>query len=160
MKLHVEILFTKIEKEQVSYYRDFFDLSYKSKDPDIYVRKAVEQHAKLLQADPKESIIHSTSWRCDHDNLIVLTYIVYSDKLSLPSKQSKQIALSQLKIATSEDINKPKPIEIAEKNIVSHGLRHISFLIKNDPVFKEKLKPDTKNSFKKIDMILAGKVRN
>jgi len=158
MKLHVEVFFVKLEDENAVYFRDFLDLSYKSQDPDVYVKQKVEEHAQALKAGHDDCIIHSTSWRCDHSNLVVLTYIVYSDSFIFPKGKAKKIAIENLKIATSEDINKPKPVEIAEKNIVSHGLRHVSFLIKHDEVFKKRVIFGTKETFKKIDRVLAEKV--
>lgn len=152
------MFFVKLEDENAVYFRDFLDLSYKSQDPDLYVKQKVEEHAEALRAGHDDSIIHSTSWRCDHSNLVVLTYIVYSDNFIFPKGKAKKIAIESLKIATSEDINKPKPIAIAEKNIVSHGLRHVSFLMRNDEVFKRRVLAKTKEAFRKIDRILAGKV--
>lgn len=157
MKLHVEMFFTKLKDDRVLYKRDHLDLSYKSKDPDVYVAQAVKSYARKLNAEGDRSIIHSTSWRCEHSNLIVITYIVYSDQLRL--KNASEIAIGELKIASSEDINKPKPKEIAERNVVSHGLRHISHLIKTDPVFNNKVSVDTKKIFEKIDAVLAGKIK-
>lgn len=158
MKLHAEVFFTKIENSEVIYFRDHLDLSYKSKDPDLYVIKVVENYAHKLKAEPGELIIHSTSWRCDSVNLIVLTYIVYSDYLDFSTKKAKKIEVEDLRIATSEDVNKPKPVEISELHIVSHGLRHVSYLVKNDPLFKKRLKAETIGVFKEIDAVLAGKI--
>lgn len=158
MKIHAEVFFVKLEKEKVYFFKKLIDVSEEVNNPDIFVRKLVEDLSTELEAEKNKVIIHSTSWRCSHCGQIALTYMVYSDFFRFPNSTS-EVLLKDLKIKSSGKKNQPTPHNITDKDIVSHALRHVSFLVKNDPdQYKGALQNEDISKFKMVDDALAGAI--
>lgn len=158
MKVQLEVFFAKIERDDIYYLRKEMDLSDKSENPDLYVDELVEKISEELKVDKERCIIHSTSWRCAHCDLISLTYIVYSDFLDFGSSLPKVIPIGELSLAQGS-MTKPHPTHLKEENIVSHSLRHTAMLIQKNPeVYIKALKKESLEKFNKIAIALAGKI--
>lgn len=158
MKVQLEVFFTKFVDGDVVYLRKNLDISKHSDNPDLYVDEIVESLAEKLNIDKEKCLIHSTSWRCAHCDLISLTYIIYSDSLKLPAGKTKSIPISNLSLSHGT-ANKARPVHLEEKNIVAHALRHVSLLVKNNPeIYQKGLTPISASQFAKIGIALAGKI--
>jgi hypothetical protein len=79
-------------------------------------------------------LVHSTSWRRDRD-AVILSFVVVIDGSLVGSMASRPIARSEL--ARGEATAAPR--EIATTQVVEHGLRHMAWLAKDDPVVAAKL---------------------
>lgn len=74
-------------------------------------------------------LVHSTSWRRDHQ-AVVLTFIVVIEDRLVGSMESVPIDRSEL--ARSEATAAPS--SIGHQQVVEHGLRHLAWLAQDDPV--------------------------
>jgi len=79
-------------------------------------------------------LVHSTSWRRDRD-AVILSFVVVIDRLLVGEMASVPIARAEL--ARSEATAAPR--EIATSAVVEHGLRHLAWLVKDDPVVAAEL---------------------
>src|SRR5688572_15808541 len=74
-------------------------------------------------------LIHSTSWRRDRD-AVILSFVVVIDPALVGTMES--IPIGRAELARSEAT--AAPAEIATTAVVEHGLRHMAWLAKDDPV--------------------------
>ncbi len=91
-------------------------------------------------------LVHSTSWRRDHDS-VILSFVVVIEAALVGSMASRPIRRTEL--ARGEATAAPHEIEDAQ--VVEHGLRHMAWLAKDDPVVAAELPDDWRT-------ILAGYV--
>jgi hypothetical protein len=112
--------------------------------------------ARILPAGEEAALSHSTSWRYDRGRVIV-TYLVISDQLRLTSAES--ISLSEVNDANTpqKPAGRRKPQDIARRKVLSHGLRHLAFLYRTDPEFREKSVAG-EGFLKKLTAGTAGKI--
>jgi hypothetical protein len=85
-------------------------------------------------------LVHSTSWRRDRD-AVILSFVVVIDGALVGSMASLPIARSEL--ARGEATAAPH--EIATKEVVEHGLRHMAWLAKDDVVVAAELPAGWRN---------------
>jgi hypothetical protein len=81
-------------------------------------------------------LVHSTSWRRDHE-AVILSFVVVIEAALVGSMESRPIGRTEL--ARGEATAAPH--EIADVQVVEHGLRHMAWLAKDDPVVAAEL-PD------------------
>lgn len=74
-------------------------------------------------------LVHSTSWRRDRE-AVILSFVVVIDAELVGSMASLPIARSDL--ARGDATAAPR--EIATTQVVEHGLRHMAWLVQDDPV--------------------------
>lgn len=74
-------------------------------------------------------LVHSTSWRRE-DVGVVLSFIVIIDAAHVGAMESRPIARRDL--ARSQATAAPR--SIATDQVVEHGLRHMAWLVQDDPV--------------------------
>jgi hypothetical protein len=79
-------------------------------------------------------LVHSTSWRTARGG-VILSFVVVMDSLDLPSTPVLRAELARGG-ATSA------PTEISAAPVVEHGLRHLAWLVQDDPVVAEELSPE------------------
>ena len=79
-------------------------------------------------------LVHSTSWRRDRD-AVILSFVVVIDRRLVGEMESVPIARAEL--ARSEATAAPR--EIATSAVVEHGLRHLGWLAKDDPMVAAEL---------------------
>ena len=74
-------------------------------------------------------LVHSTSWRRDRD-AVILSFVVVIDESIARGLDSVPIGRAEL--ARSEATAAPR--DIATEQVVEHALRHLAWLVADDPV--------------------------
>jgi hypothetical protein len=74
-------------------------------------------------------LVHSTSWRRDRD-AVILSFVVVIDESLARGLVSAPIGRTDL--ARSEATAAPR--DIAYQQVVEHGIRHLAWLVADDPV--------------------------
>jgi hypothetical protein len=82
------------------------------------------------------TLVHSTSWRRDRD-AVILTFVVVIDPVLVGTMATSPIGRAAL--ARSEATTAPR--DIAWDQVVEHGLRHLAWLVRDDPVVRTELDP-------------------
>jgi len=81
-------------------------------------------------------LVHSTSWRRDRD-AVILSFVVVIDRGLVGDMAS--LPIDRAELARSEATAAPR--QIATTAVVEHGLRHLAWLAKDDPVVAAELPP-------------------
>lgn len=81
-------------------------------------------------------VVHSTSWRRDRD-AVILSFIVVIDPQLVGDMESAPIARAEL--ARSEATAAPR--EIGHLQVLEHGIRHLAWLSREDPIVRDELSP-------------------
>lgn len=81
-------------------------------------------------------VVHSTSWRRDRD-AVILSFIVVIDPQLVGDMKSAPIARAEL--ARSEATAAPR--EIGHLQVLEHGIRHLAWLSREDPIVRDELSP-------------------
>jgi hypothetical protein len=89
--------------------------------------EVVDRIVRDVVGDPL--LVHSTSWRRDRD-AVILSFVVVIDAGLVGEMQS--VPIGRAALARSEATAAPR--DIATDAVVEHGLRHIAWLAKDDPV--------------------------
>lgn len=160
MKTILEIFYVRVLGKRVRYQRKQTNLNRRGGNPDAMIRSLIQEkrHTEEGKVEEKEFIVHSTSWRYEQPAKVILTYIAYSDELELKGK-FHALSLQKLRTITRKT-KKPASKDQLERNVVSHAMRHIAFLIQSGDQddFKGALTPETVKVFEKLWVSLAGKV--
>ncbi|QYC42589.1 hypothetical protein Nocox_24930 [Nonomuraea coxensis DSM 45129] len=83
-----------------------------------------------VRGDDPGVVLHSTSWRYEPDGRVVLTYAVCPDPAPwLPAEHAPD-----LEIARGAGPATPSPDHVTLANVVAHAVRHLAFLVAEDPV--------------------------
>lgn len=161
MKTILEIFYLRIIGEGVRYQRKQVNLSKKGGDPNHTIQSLIQEKGmdSAGKVEEREFVIHSTSWRYTKPDKIMLTYVAYSDELEFKKGKFHSLPLKKLKTITKKS-RKPQSHAELEKQVVSHAMRHIAFLIKTDNQidYKSALIPETKKVFESLWVSLAGRV--
>jgi hypothetical protein len=89
--------------------------------------EVVDRIVRDVVGDPL--LVHSTSWRRDRD-AVILSFVVVIDGGLVGDMPSVPIARSELARCEAT----AAPTDIATSAVVEHGLRHMAWLAKDDPV--------------------------
>ena len=163
MQTILEIYYLRIVDDRVRYQRKQANLSKKGGDPNVMIQSLIlekrDDAEGSREIEKKEFVVHSTSWRYVKPNKVVLTYVAYSDELEFEKGKFQSLPLKNLKKLTKKS-QRARTRAAQEKQVVSHAMRHIAFLIKTDNQidFKSALTPETMKIFKKLWVSLAGRV--
>ena len=161
MQTILEIFYVQIVGDMVRYQRKQANLSQRGSNPDRVIQSFIrEKHQdEAGKVKQQEFIVHSTSWRYVQPGKVILTYVAYSDELEFQKGKSHGLSLKRLRMITKTS-RPPRSKRALEKQVVSHAMRHIAFLIQTDSQsdFKSALKPETHKVFEKLWVSLAGKV--
>ena len=161
MRTILEIFYVRIMGKSVCYQRRQVNLSRKGSEPDRLIQSLIQEkrRAESGKAEPQEFVVHSTSWRYARPDKVLLTYVAYSDELEFKKGNFHRLPLKNLRKIANKS-RKPRSDTELEKQVVSHGMRHIAFLIQtgDQDDFKSALKPETIEVFEKLWASLAGKV--
>jgi len=154
----LEIFLTKFDHEQVVYHRVEIDITQQTENPDELVLLAVQKYSSQI-IGRQRLISHSTSWRYVEGGKTIITYIVYSDDFEFTPSTCSLIDFSSLKILDSGDAAKPAPNNITVENVISHGIRHLAYLVVHNPsLYAQVINTDSLTNFHTIDKALAGKI--
>ena len=81
-------------------------------------------------------LVHSTSWRRDRD-AVILSFVVVIPSELVGTMAS--VPIDRAELARSEATAAPRHIAVSA--VVEHGLRHLAWLVDDDPVVAETLPP-------------------
>jgi hypothetical protein len=128
------------------------DLSRDGSDPDIVARS-------LMPSDCSPAILHSTSWRWEKNGTLILTYLAFSEDSKCRSAESSRLAWSELLPPQTTDPKKPRPAVIRQQDVLAHGIRHITFLVRysRDQRIASVLSPESLRFFQSMCGQLAGR---
>ncbi|HKY53349.1 MAG TPA: hypothetical protein VJM08_03545 [Anaerolineales bacterium] len=161
MKTILEVFYLRIVGKSVRYQRKHANLSTKGGDPNRMIQSLIQEKRSdsAGNVEEKEFVVHSTSWRYTKPDKIMLTYAAYSDELEFDKGKFHTLPLKKLKTITKKS-RKPRSRVALERQVVSHAMRHIAFLIKTEDQsdYKSALTPETKKVFESLWVALAGRV--
>jgi predicted small integral membrane protein len=83
---------------------------------------------------PDVSLFHSTSWRWDHE-AVVLTFLAVLPAQAIGSMEA--VVVPRVGLARSEATRAPSVIE--STHVLEHALRHLAWLAKEDDVVRREL---------------------
>lgn len=162
MKLLLEVYLVSYVKEGFHYVRKELNLVQDQRDPDQIANEYLKYlfNDSRLITDKEKYILHSTSWRYEIPNRVLLTYVVYADSFIFKGMNPRLIRTKDLHIARSSNAKVPRPIRITSDEVVSHGIRHIGYLLRNDArkVFKGIVEKKAKDILLNLSDELAGKI--
>jgi hypothetical protein len=81
-----------------------------------------------LRLDDRAALCHSTSWRVEEDHRVVLTYAALPD----PDDHAARPFAPSLIVAASDPVS-PQPEMLRRENVLTHALRHLAMLSREDP---------------------------
>ena len=82
-------------------------------------------------------IVHSTSWRHE-DGRVILTYVaVIAPPAELPPDSLVKVPIGRTELARGEAMSAPKSIGV--EAVIEHALRHLAWLVKDDPAVMQSL---------------------
>jgi len=87
-----------------------------------------DQEALDLAGQVPGAVSHSTSWH-DDDGVLVLTYAVVA-----PVSAARAALLVEPSVVCSSDPRRPSPPVLHVHHVVAHAVRHLSDLLRRDPV--------------------------
>ena len=160
MQTLLEIFYMRIINAQVSYRRKQVSLSEKGDDPNHIIHSLIQHKYHTSAGEIEEEfIIHSTSWRYSPPDQVILTYVAYSDELEFDQEDVRNLALEELR-TVSISTQRPSCPDELEKQVVSHAVRHIAFLVKTDHqrTLKNVLSANTLEICDNLWVALAGRV--
>jgi hypothetical protein len=158
MQHSLEIFLTKIVDTDILYKQVKIDITTKTENPDDLVLLAVQKYNEEI-IEKNRIISHSTSWRYVEGGETIITYVVYSDDFDFTANESSTLSIEDIKIIDSGDVARPAPKVIPLENVISHGIRHLAYLVTNNPsIYQSVLTQNTLLRFKEIDTALAGKI--
>ena len=79
-------------------------------------------------------LVHSTSWRRDRE-AVILSFVVVIDRELVDGMASLPIERAELARSAAT----AAPRDIATSAVVEHGLRHLAWLVQDDPVVRAEL---------------------
>jgi hypothetical protein len=140
------------ESDTVAYGRRQVEMRGDSADPDSIARG-------LMTPTCSVALLHSTSWRWEKNGTLVLTYLAFSEDPGCRSAEPSRLAWSEILPPQSTDPQKPRPAEIREQDVLAHGIRHITFLVRYsaDRRVAEALSPRSLRFFQSMCGQLAGR---
>jgi hypothetical protein len=160
MKVNLEIfLVTLAGDTSVRYAVNRHDITRKPLNPDSLVQNfTFDAKAGSVLVSRRNCYVHSTSWRYEQDGSIVLTYLVYSDRMEFMNGAGTVLKLEDVAVTVSEDPTRPRPAVLMEEQIVLHGIRHLSYLAKTaNRSLLDVITPESLRRFGAMDSLLAGK---
>jgi hypothetical protein len=101
--------------------------------------------AALRSVLGEPTVVHSTSWRRDRD-AVVLSFVAVVDASLVGQLASVPVCRTEL----SRGGASAAPPQIAVAQVLEHGLRHLAWLVRDDPVVAARLTdpwPETLSSF-------------
>jgi hypothetical protein len=89
--------------------------------------EVVDRIVRDVVGEPR--LVHSTSWRRDAD-AVILSFVVVIDEALVGDMETAPIQRAELALGDAT----ATPRSIATSQVVEHGLRHMAWLVKDDPV--------------------------
>jgi hypothetical protein len=125
MRVWIELFLVALDGPEVRYRRSLLDATGLARDPD----ELVAEHLACPGAEaPEPALVHSTSWRYEPDGSLVLTYLALVCCAAGAENWSSCKDLGVVELPPSQAPQRPRPAEIRQEHVLSHGLRHLAFL--------------------------------
>lgn len=121
----VETLMLRVDARRRWSYRSALTSPRPGESPDAAARRLAG-----VAAGDSGTVVHSTSWRYEPDGRVVLTYAICPD----PEPWLPAVEVPVLEIARGRAPAAPSPDRVALANVVAHAVRHLAFLMAEDPV--------------------------
>ncbi|NTV31313.1 hypothetical protein HGA91_05045 [candidate division WWE3 bacterium] len=104
----------------------------------------------------QKAIVHSTSWRFENPNQIIITYLIYCDAITIEPNDSLEFEQFTAIEQTNPII--PRPANLKQQDVVIHAIRHLGFLIDQDKdgSVKSRLAPESLLQLGALRLRLAG----
>lgn len=93
----------------------------------------------IAQLGSTSLVIHSTSWRFEKGSLI-LSYLVAASTSGPLSEGMRATSIVRRNLARGTATQPPQTIDIEE--VVEHGLRHLAWLVRDDPAVRDALREE------------------
>lgn len=161
MELCLEVIIASLaDRSEVRYCVIRRSISRRTEDPDDLVHEILAEKEPGRPAVPLDaSIIHSTSWRYESRNRIVLTYLVYSDSAVFREDGGVLLSLTHTTASPGGSPTRPRPENITVDQVVAHGIRHLSHLLRQDsPGFLSRLSPASIDALRALESRPAGRI--
>jgi hypothetical protein len=162
MKSYLEIFFVTAESHEcIQYFKMHIDITDDVRNPDEIIFDPAKISSAAVPAIRQNTFIsHSTSWRYEYDGSIYLTYLIYSEYIDFGRFEAKLLSLKDMEISKSSAPDRPRPVNITEEHIVSHGMRHLSYLVSHSPddFFSHVINGKSRLLFSRITPALAVKI--
>ena len=162
MKTVLELFLLTRIPEGFHVVRKALDMTQESRDPDKVADEYIQflfQDSSVIH-DKKKYILHSTSWRYDPPQTIILTYLVYAASFSFKQLNPFLLRFEQIAVAQTDNPKVPRPKNLTQISVISHGIRHLAYLISNDinSAFKNIVSAETHLLFQSVEKQLAGEI--
>lgn len=158
MRLILEIFVCACDKDGIIRYTKFeCDITNRKCDPDIILFEKLTETG--FRPNDTCRYAHSTSWRYEAGKT-VLTYLVWSTVDQLELFPSNVLPPDKGTIPSAADRLKPKPVEINETSVLSHGLRHFRFLMdqKEAAILDANFTDDIEATVGRLAPAVAGRI--
>lgn len=163
MKTVLELFFITPGKACFQYVRRELDITLEARDPDLLVNEYCKYflaEGRIIKAEGYY-FSHSTSWRYEQRQSIMLTYCIFANHLEFVSISPETLLLSDISITHSQNPQKPRPEMIPMTAVVSHALRHLAFLLQEREGQLEKvLDKKSRDLLLQLPPLLAGRLTN
>jgi len=136
----VEVFLFRVGVAHHLAYRRLSDHLRHGESPDQAARRLANVPDSASSGSP--TLVHSTSWRCERDTTVVLTYAVAPDPALGTIGVEAATPLDGLVIATGDEPNRPTPTNLTAHHVASHAARHLAFLLRTDPQARSGLAGD------------------
>jgi hypothetical protein len=133
------------------------DITDRKCDPDIILSEKLTETG--FRPNDTCHYAHSTSWRYEAGKT-VLTYLVWSSIDQLGLFPTNVLPPKKATIPSAADRLKPKPVEINETSVLSHGLRHFRFLMdqKEATILATNFFDDIEATVVQLEPAVAGRI--
>jgi hypothetical protein len=160
MDLIVEIFVVQLLSDRVRYHCSRIALTDPAMDPDLIVRRLVEDKLPGRPHIPGgDYLSHSTSWRYEPAGAVILTYLVHAVSIDFTDAATRELGMAELALSESSDPRQPRPVHVAETHVLSHALRHLGFLLRHgDGTLGSKISPQAMAFFAGAVPALAGRL--
>lgn len=159
MKSYIEIFTASFEDKLLRYTKMVIDISAETRNPDEVVQALIMLPSENMPRISKRYISHSTSWRYEYDGSIYLTYLVFSEGADFSRSTSEILPVHDMIVPRGGAPERPRPADIHEKYIISHGMRHLAYLVDDtDGIYQSMLSSKSLLLFGKVGLSLAGKI--
>ena len=158
MRLILEIFVCACDKGGIIRYTKFeCDITDRKCDPDIILSEKLTETG--FRPNDTCRYAHSTSWRYEAGKT-VLTYLVWSTVDQLGLFPTNVLPQDKATIPSAADRLKPKPVEINETSVLSHGLRHFRFLMdqKEAAILDANFTDDIEATVGRLEPAVAGRI--
>jgi hypothetical protein len=159
LKLFLEMFICgHASEEEVCHYRLQNDITDSQKDPDILIKDMLVLNG--IREGKELPCAHSTSWRYEVGR-IILTYLVWTSGEALGNLPCRLLDVNAIKCPVGAGPLAPRPEYISEDHVLTHGLRHLSYLVfeKEDPFLVQAIeRTQAMGLMEGLEPALAGRI--